>query len=305
MSLEELCSTSINQSGMTGLQDMCADKKFQCFICSEKFSSAVDIADHIKSHSVRKAFHCGFCDESFHENSDLLSHIALAHGGLPVLYNCGICKVAFQILLSLEEHIVGCQGNDCFESENPADKARHDDTEAKDKVIKYLLNKNTCSYNATEKGVLLSKISNSIFVINTESENVFKFEVNDGHSDFEREHVSSDVLRFGEVSNESSSILKTEKVLGNTDKSLKHVQPCHLPFQKLQDDKISDVTVDLHEHLYSYTISHNERPEVEKALCGSKKTSPVSLENNVKEEFPSYISLKPKTILSCKQKNYT
>ncbi|GFO49246.1 Zinc finger protein 208 [Plakobranchus ocellatus] len=152
-------------------------ENFQCFLCSHTFPTASTLANHVESHEVQKAFRCGFCDECFHENAAMLSHISSVHGGLPVLYNCSLCKMAFQVLLSLEEHVSHCRKNinTCSHSGSPFYKAHNShvtlDLGMKAKNINDIsAHTNSDDSNENVRTDLFSQICDQLFMKNASGE---------------------------------------------------------------------------------------------------------------------------------------
>ncbi|KAK3755398.1 hypothetical protein RRG08_026123 [Elysia crispata] len=285
-----------------------SEKNFQCFLCSEKFPLATDLADHIENHNIQKAFQCGFCSESFHENPDILSHISSMHGGLPVLYNCSICKLGFQELWNLEEHVAGCQGNVtvCSNSGSLEGKVQFGneniDLDAKNKTIKDILNKK--SDNASER-VLFRKICDEIFQTGAGGENIPKSEVNDGLDNFENEYTSSELLILNEESNQYIPVSETAKLPGNLDKSLKNVQALHLPnAHKLEDENMGNGTVVASSEHLDKSINHVKKSGVKK-LCEDKKSNTSLISNDIRAKISTYISSKAQKTRSHRGKNDT
>ena len=224
MSYVELCKTSANTWGNKDLCNLSitSEKNFQCFLCSDTFALATGLAEHIESHTLQKAFRCGFCDESFHENSAMLTHISSMHAGLPVLYNCSLCKVAFQVLLSLEEHVAGCRRNltSCSNSVDAEDKIQDRDSnfssEVKNQSVHDISNCHT-DHIASEnvQSVLLNEICDGIFIKNTKDGKMPQINDSLGEKDYDSSDLPSLTLR--KDSHQDPSVSRTFKLADNTD----------------------------------------------------------------------------------------
>ena len=73
------------------------------FFCKEKFTSILNLKDHIASHSDEKPYACDFCPSRFNFYESKKRHEEAKHtSGKP--YKCGLCPKAFARKDSLEYH---------------------------------------------------------------------------------------------------------------------------------------------------------------------------------------------------------
>lgn len=80
------------------------EKKFECAQCTETFSTAQDLSQHMRLHAEEQAgeYRCDMCYKSFSKRS-LLRHHQESHVG-EVVYECTECDKAFAFPHLLEEH---------------------------------------------------------------------------------------------------------------------------------------------------------------------------------------------------------
>lgn len=88
---------------------------FKCTMCYKSFASRDRVQRHMLVHGSdeSKPLKCDTCNKRFLNNSALACHLK-THKGDRKIFECPICKCAFDQVLGLKEHVKGHCVDGCY-----------------------------------------------------------------------------------------------------------------------------------------------------------------------------------------------